>query len=116
MEVIKVWECGSNTYTFSRKFTSKGHYEFYLTDITGTLVEIIMYRAMGSFATRSGIDFDIRVLADTEFVLPSSVLRELQKIIWNINLFKKFTAEGIERVLDERKCKDRKGLEDRFIS
>lgn len=112
MEVIKVWECGSNTYTFSRKFTSKGHYEFYLTDITGTLVEIIMYRAMVSLATRSGIDFDIRVLADTEFILPSSVLRGLQKLIWNVNVFKEFTAEDIERVLDERKGKDRKGLED----
>lgn len=106
MKVIKTWECGSNTYTFARKFTSKGHYEFYLTDVTGTLVEIIVYRAMGSISSRSGLDFDIRVLADTEFLLPSSVLRGLQRLIWNINVFKEFSAEDVERVLDEGRIKD----------
>lgn len=104
MEIIKTWNTGTNKYEFGREFTSRGHYNFFLKDSHGSVVSLIIYNTLGSvLRSRSGLDFDI-VFTGTgkEMVLPSLIVRDLQKIIWSVNVYREFSEEDIERVLNER--------------
>lgn len=110
MEIIKNWTVGADTYSFVREFTSGGHYNFFLKDNKGTAIAVVVYATLDG-KTKSGLDFDLLVDPDVitkkQFLLSGKILRDLQKIIWTIDIYHSLAPEEeVEVVLNEGRHKD----------
>lgn len=110
MEIIKNWTVGADTYSFVREFTSMGHYNFFLKDNKGTAIAVAVYVTLDG-KTKSGLDFDLlvdpEVITKKQFLLSGRVLRDLQQIVWNIDVYHSLISEEeVEVILNEGRRKD----------